>query len=126
MLSLPSSVKIYLSVTPTDMRKGFSGLSTLVKRQKLDLYSGHLFAFINKRGDRIKILTWDRGGFVIYYKHLAKGRFLRPARSPDGESIHLDAGQLAMLLDGVNLNHIQRQAVWQPPSKPLQLKKIDT
>ena len=55
------------------MRKGFDGLSALVRAQELDLFSGDLFVFISRRADRIKILMWDRGGLVLWYKRLEKG-----------------------------------------------------
>ena len=75
MLTLPSSVRVYLASEPTDMRKGFDGLRALVIGLGQDVYSGHLFVFVSRRGDRIKILSWDRGGFVLWYKRLEKGRF---------------------------------------------------
>ena len=64
MLSLPASVRIYLSAEPTDMRKGFDGMSALVTASGLDVFSGHMFVFVSRRGDRAKVLTWQRGGFV--------------------------------------------------------------
>jgi transposase len=68
MLMLPPSVKIYLATTPTDMRKGHDGLCALVKRDHGDaVFSGHLFVFVSRRGDRCKILAWHRGGFVLWY-----------------------------------------------------------
>ncbi len=114
MLVLPQSVKIYLADAPTDMRKGFDGLSRLVEEQGLDLYSGHLFVFVSRRRDRVKVLTWDRGGLVLYYKRLERGRFRRPKRSMNGKYLMLDAGQLAMLLDGVDLQAVRRARVWKP------------
>ena len=76
MLTLPPSVKIWLAVEPVDMRKGFDGLTTIARDEwKRDPHSGHLFAFVGRRRDRIKILFWDHGGFVLYYKRLENGRF---------------------------------------------------
>ena len=114
MIGLPRSVKIYLATEPADMRKGFDGLAALVEQQGLDLYSGHLFVFVSKRADRVKLLTWDRGGFVLYYKRLERGRFRRPVVSANAQSVRLDAGQLAMLLDGVDLQRVRRTRVWEP------------
>ena len=80
MLSLPPSVRIYLATAPADMRKGHDGLSALVKQELgQDVFSGHLFVFVSRKGNRIKILTWDHGGFVLYYKRLERGRFRLPA-----------------------------------------------
>ena len=117
MIGLPRAVKIYLATEPADMRKGFDGLAALVEAQGLDLYSGHLFVFVSKRADRVKVLTWDRGGFVLYYKRLERGRFRRPVVSADAESVLLDAGQLAMLLDGVDLRRVRRTRAWEPKNQ---------
>jgi transposase len=114
MLGLPSAVRIYLADEPTDMRKGFDGLARLVEQQGLELYSGHLFVFLSRRRDRVKVLTWERGGLVLYYKRLERGRFRRPRRSQDGRYLLLDAGQLAMLLDGVDWQRAERGRVWEP------------
>lgn len=116
MLALPTSVRIYLATASTDMRKGFDGLAALVVAQGLDLYSGHLFAFLSRRRDRVKILAWDRGGFVLYYKRLEKGRFRQPRVDPDTGHVRLDGAELTMLLDGVDIARVQRSRVWQPPS----------
>ena len=64
----------------------------------------------------MKILTWDRGGFVLYYKRLERGRFRWPALEAGAQHVTLDAGQLAMLLDGVDLARVRRSRVWEPPS----------
>ena len=69
MITLPSSVKIYLASQPTDMRKGFDGLMGIVRKTlREDPFSGHLFVFVSKRADRLKILFWDRGGGVVVKK----------------------------------------------------------
>ena len=116
MLTLPSSVKIYLCTEPTDMRKGHDGLSALVQHQlQLDVFSGHLFVFVSRRGDRIKVLFWDNGGFVLLYKRLEKGRFRLP-RMDDGQgTIGLQASQLALLLDGIDYSRVKRPPRWSPP-----------
>ena len=116
MLTLPESVRIYLATTPTDMRKGFDGLSALVAQELgEDVYSGHLFVFVSRRGDRVKILTWERGGFVLWYKRLERGRFRVPGLGPEQKSVTLDAGQLAMLLEGVDYRRLRRPKRWRPP-----------
>lgn len=118
MLTLPESVRIFLATDPTDMRKGFDGLSGLVEREMgKDVYSGHLFVFVSRRGDRVKILTWERGGFVLWYKRLEKGRFRIPERRPGETSVTLDAGELGMLLEGVDYRRVRRPRRWQPPSQ---------
>lgn len=116
MLSLPSSVKIFLATEPTDMRKGFDGLRALVEEHGRDVYSGHLFAFISRRRDRIKILTWSAGGFVLLYKRLERGRFRMPEVRHGARSVQLDATQLGMLLDGIDTRRVQRPRHWKPPT----------
>jgi len=67
VLTLPSSVRIYLAAEPVDLRKSIDGLSAIVSARGHDPFSGHLFVFQSRRANRIKILTWDHGGFVFYY-----------------------------------------------------------
>lgn len=81
MISLPPTVKIFLAVEPADMRKGFDGLKALVEAQLgCDPLSGHLFVFRSRRGDRLKILYWDRDGLAVWAKRLEQGRFVWPRR----------------------------------------------
>ena len=75
MLSLPASARVYLASEPVDMRRGHDGLFAIVKSWGLDPFNGDLFGFIGRRLDRAKILVWHRGGFVLLYKRLEKGRF---------------------------------------------------
>ncbi len=117
MLTLPRAVRIYLAAGPVDLRKSIDGLGGLAKARSHDLFSGHLFVFTSRRGDRVKILTWDRGGFVLYYKRLEKGRFRLPAVAPGAVEVELDATQLAMLLDGIDMKRVKAPARWQPPPR---------
>jgi transposase len=114
MIGLPSSVKIYLAAGPTDLRKGFNGLSGIVREWGLDLFSGHLFVFFSKRRNTVKILTWDRGGLVVWHKRLEMGNYKLPKITTGDTRIQLDAGQLSMLLDGVDLSKVRRQKRWEP------------
>ncbi|MCY1019303.1 IS66 family insertion sequence element accessory protein TnpB [Pyxidicoccus sp. MSG2] len=109
MLTLPASVRILLATGQVDMRKSIDGLMALVRTAwGEDVYSGHLFAFVSRRGDRVKILTFSRGGFVLYYKRLETGRFRLP---------RVDATQLAMLLEGIDVAEVKRQPAWVPPRR---------
>lgn len=83
MFALPHSVRVYLASAPVDMRCGHDGLFAIVSAWGLDPYSGDLYAFVGRRRDRVKILVWHRGGFVLLYKRLEKGRFRIP-RVPAG------------------------------------------
>lgn len=79
MLTLPSSVRVYLAAEPVDLRRGHDGLVALVRSEwRLNPFDGHLFVFLGRRLDRVKILVWDRNGFVLYYKRLSQGRFRMP------------------------------------------------
>ncbi|WP_420715173.1 IS66 family insertion sequence element accessory protein TnpB [Corallococcus sp. BB11-1] len=82
-----------------------------------DVYSGHLFAFVSRRGDRIKVLTWSRGGFVLLYKRLETGRFRLPRVEAEAKAVQLDSTQLAMLLDGIDVAQVKRQPAWTPPGR---------
>jgi transposase len=115
VLALTTAVRVYLAATPVDMRNSIDGLMAIVRNQwGADVFSGHLFAFVSRRGDRIKILTWASGGFVLYYKRLERGRFRMPQIADDARSIEIDATQLAMLLDGIDYTHVRRPDRWNP------------
>ena len=116
MFSFSPRVRVYLASQPVDMRAGHDGLFAIVKSWDLDPFSGDLFAFIGKRGDRAKILVWHRGGFLLLYKRLEKGRFRIPAIEPGTRTAMLDATELAMLLDGIDVQRVKRPALWEPPA----------
>jgi len=118
MLRLPSlgeldrglGARIYLSTAPTDMRKGFDSLAALVKDfLGQDPLSGHLFLFIGRARDRLKILYWDTDGFALWYKRLEEGTFRLPAARPGEAGVELRASELAMLLEGIDLRSIRRR-----------------
>lgn len=115
MFALPPSVRVYLASAPVDMRCGHDGLFAIVRKWGLDPFSGALFAFVGKRLDRVKILVWHRGGFVLLYKRLEKGRFRIPPVRSGTERTTLDATELAMLLDGIDVSTVKRPSLWSPP-----------
>ena len=118
MFALPASVRVVLATEPVDMRKSIDGLMALVRAAwGEDAYSGHLFAFVSRRGDRIKVLTWSRGGFVLLYKRLETGRFRLPRVDAEAKAVTLDATQLAMLLDGIDVAGVKRPPAWAPPGR---------
>ena len=94
--------RIFAYTQPTDMRKSFQGLLALVQRvfAERDPYSGSLFVFVNRRGNYIKILSWDRTGFVLYAKKLERGRFALPG---EGDTQELSEKALRFILDGISL-----------------------
>lgn len=111
---LPPSVRIYLATEPTDMRNAMDGLAAKIRRWGGDPFDGHLYVFLSKYRDRVKILAWSRGGFVLWYKRLERGRFRLPPVDTDKKTMTLDAGQLAMLLDGIDFSRVKRAKVWEP------------
>jgi len=101
MLSLASSVRVFAARERVDFRKGFDGLCAIVREQfGDDPLSGHLYLFFNARGNRIKILVWDRNGFWLFYKRLERGVFERI--EGHGARVEIDRVRLAMLLDGID------------------------
>jgi transposase len=117
MLSLPANVHIYLCAAPTDMRKSFDGLSGLVQSVfERDLLEGHLFLFVNRRRDRVKLLWWDRDGLALFYKRLESGTFEVPRVVADQSHVELDATEMAMLLGGISLSSVKRRKRYTPTS----------
>ncbi len=112
MLSFSSTQRFFLYRAATDMRKGFNGLSGLV-RQHIDheLLSGDAFIFMNKRRDRIKILVWDRTGFVVWYKVLEQGTFELPRAETD--SLELSWTDIQLLLEGIEIQSAKRRKRYQ-------------
>jgi transposase len=122
MLGLPPSVRIHFATALVDMRKGIDGLRAVVEGVlKKDPFEGHLFVFVGKAKDKVKILFWDRNGFVLYLKRLERGRFQLPLVNDRTRQVEMEPAQLAMLLDGIDLN-ARRLARWNPESN----KGIDT
>jgi transposase len=114
MLGLPPSVRIYFATDVVDMRNGIDGLRAIVEGVlKRDPFEGHLFVFVGKSRDKVKILFWDRGGFVVYLKRLERGRFQLPVVDARRKNVELEPAQLAMLLDGIDLN-ARRLQRWSP------------
>jgi transposase len=106
---IPSGTRIWLAAGATDMRRGFDGLAALVQqRLGADPFSGHLFIFRGRRGDRVKLLWWDGDGLCLLAKRLEHGRFVWP-QAADG-AVHLSAAQLSMLLEGIDWRSPRRSA----------------
>ena len=118
MLTLPRSVRIFIASAATDMRRSIDGLMAMVEHElEANAYSGHLFVFLSRRCDRVKILTWDKGGFILVYKRLERGQFKLPHMDPSSMAVEIDATQLAMLLDGIDFGRVRRPEHWAPPSQ---------
>jgi transposase len=109
MLSLPSGTQIWIACGVTDMRKGFDGLSAIVQLQLLeDPFSGQLFVFRGRRGDRVKLIWWDGDGLCLFAKRLERGKFVWPQASEGTCSV--SPAQLSMLLEGIDWRRVKRTA----------------
>ena len=126
MLSLGPGVQVVLATEPVDLRRGHDGLVTLVRSLwRADPYSGTLFVFFGRRRDRVKVLFFSAGGFVVYYKRLERGRFCMPHVPEAASQVVLDAASLAMLLDGVDLRAVRRAPRWEPARARKRAEGID-
>ena len=121
MLSLPPSVRIFVARDATDMRKSFDTLAALVCDViDEDPQSGHLFVFVNKRRNRVKILWWDRSGYCLLAKRLEHGQFRFYDRCSDDDGHYLiDASELSLLLEGIDLRGASRR-----PSHDQRMKRL--
>ena len=108
MLRLPASVRVFLCMAPVDMRRSFDGLAAMAERVvRQDPLSGHLFVFRGRRGDRIKILSWDGDGYALWYKRLEAGVFRFPSEAAEAKEI--SAADLGLILEGIDLRSVKRQ-----------------
>ena len=109
MIHLPASVRVYLCLTPCDMRKSFDGLHALVRDHlELDAFAGHLYLFANRRRDRVKILYWDRDGFAIWASDW-KRAYAVPSGEPGARRLEITAEELGALLSGIDLSTAKRR-----------------
>lgn len=116
MLTLPPSVRIFVCLTPADMRRSLDGLAAMTREVlREDPLSGHLFVYFNRRRDRVKILLWDRSGLCLYYKRLEKGVFrLSSLDHPKRKRAEVEAAELALILEGIDLANAKRRARFVP------------
>jgi len=114
VLTLPPGARVFLATQRVDGRKGINGLSALVRSQfDLDPLSGQLFVFFSRRADRVRVLYWDRDGYVLTTKRLEIGRFRVPWESEHGH-VTLEAAELLLVLEGMDLTHVKRRKRWSP------------
>lgn len=111
MIGLPAGTRVWLAAGPTDMRKSFDGLAALVQTKlHEDAFSGQVFVFRGRKGDRVKLLWWDGQGLCVFAKRLEQGKFVWPQTTSG--SVSLTSAQLSMLLEGIDWRRPVR--TWQP------------
>jgi transposase len=119
MLSIPRTLRVFLARNPVDMRKSFHGLVALTESVLAqDPLSGHLFVFVNRRRDRIKLLYWGGTGFCIWYQQLQRGTYQLPdvADADERQGIEITASQLSLILDGIDLASVRRRTRYELPT----------
>jgi transposase len=124
MISIASSTRIFVATSPTDMRKGFDGLQGLVSSVLgQDPLSGHLFLFVNRRRDKLKVLYWDGDGLAIWYRRLEQGTFQMPTITGDKTAAEINREDLIMLIRGLDYENVHRRKRFKiTDSQP---KKVD-
>ncbi len=117
MFLLSPSTKVFLARQVTDMRKSFRGLLTLTEGVlQQDPVSGHLFVFVNRRRDLLKILHWDGSGYWIWYRRLERGTFQLPESEDEQASIELTPAQMSLILEGIDLTSVRQRLRYRHPS----------
>ncbi|MEQ9287951.1 MAG: IS66 family insertion sequence element accessory protein TnpB [Cyclobacteriaceae bacterium] len=110
MFTLSTEHRYLLYSQPTDMRKSFDSLSGLIKNElTLSPHNGDVFLFINKNRDKVKLLHWTGGSFILYYKRLERGTFEFPGYDKKAGSIKLDYARMVMLIDGLSIKNIHQR-----------------
>lgn len=123
MIGLMQGVEIHLCTEPTDMRRGFDGLSGMTQTLlEQDPLSGHLFVFRNRNRDKLKILYWDSDGLAIWYKRLEQGTFQFPTDGKDKEQltagVEISTSELTLLLGGIDLRSAKKRKRFVAPKNP--------
>lgn len=119
MIFVPRAVRVYFATQPVNLRKSFDGLSNEIRHALgHDPLDGHLFVFLNRRKNQVKLIVWTRGGFTVVHKRLERGTFTFPARVTAGAaSVTIDAHELTMLLEGIDASRAKAKPRWEPPAR---------
>lgn len=114
MLTLPPGVRVFVATARVDGRKGIDGLSTLVRSQFAeDPLSGRMYVFFSRRADRVRVLYYDRDGYVLVTKRLEKGTYRIPWASERGRVV-IEAAELLLVLEGIDVRGARRRERWSP------------
>lgn len=117
MMTLAPGVAIWLATAPTDMRKGFDGLAQIViEHVERNVLEGGLYAFFNKRRDRVKLLWWQEGGLCIWYQRLERGTFELPRVAADAKRVMLTPTELSLILGGIELASVRQRKRYRRPA----------
>lgn len=118
MILLPRAVRVYVATQPVSLRRSFDGLSNEVRAVLgRDPLSGHVFVFLNRRKNQVKLLVWTRGGFTIIHKRLERGTFAFAQQvTSEAQSVEVDAHELSMLLEGIDVSRARVSSRWEPPA----------
>jgi len=128
MLTLPSCVRVYMAAEPTDMRRSFDRLASTVEGVfGFNVTEGHLFVFINRRGDQAKCLFWDRTGLCILHKRLEAGTYRR-VRDAESGALHveIEAVELSLMLEGIDIKNAKRKKRFRRGPRDLGAKAPET
>jgi transposase len=119
VIVVPRAVRVYFATEPVSLRKSFDGLSNEIRcALGHDPLGGHVFVFLNRRRNQVKLIVWTRGGFTIVHKRLERGTFTFPARVvPGATSVAIDVHELAMLLEGIEIERAKTKPRWEPPAR---------
>jgi transposase len=119
VILVPRAVRVYFATQPVSLRKSFDGLANEIRHALgYDPLDGHLFVFLNRRKNQVKLIVWTRGGFTIVHKRLERGTFTFPARvTGSATSVMIDVHELAMLLEGIDVSRAKAKPRWEPPAR---------
>ena len=117
MILVPRAVRVYFATQPQNLHRSFDGLSNEIRHTLgYDPLGGHIFVFLNRRKNQVKLIVWTRGGYTIVHKKLERGSFTFPDRVVDGvASVAIDVHELAMLLEGIDIRRARTSSRWEPP-----------
>lgn len=108
-----------MAVERVDGRKGIDGLIAIVRSQfKQDPFLGHVYVFITRRGDGLRLIFWDRSGYMLVLKRLEKGTFRVPWDEREGPPRVVESAELMLILEGIDLRGAIRRPRWTPAYQP--------
>lgn len=115
MLTLPPSTRIFMATQRIDGRKGIDGLVNIVRSQfKQDPFEGHVYVFVTRRGDGLRLIFWDRSGYMLVLKRLERGTFRVPWDEREGPPQRVESAELMLILEGIDLRDVTRRPRWTP------------